>query len=94
MAPKRDAALRARKTLTPDRSDPDDKSISDDNEESEEEFDPPLNQADTIPPTFDPIVAPPTTGKGKAQASSSTLDYQGNPLFDATRIDRDTILEQ
>ena len=94
MAPKRDAASRARKALTPERSDPEDKSGSDDNEESEEEFEPPLNQAGASPPAFDPIVAPPTTGKGKAQASSATLGYQSNPLFDAARLDRDTILEQ
>ena len=94
MAPKRDAASRARKALTPERSDPEDKSGSDDNEGSEEEFEPPLNQAGASPPAFDPVVAPPTTGKGKAQASSSTLGYQSNPLFDAARLDRDTILEQ
>ena len=93
MAPKRDAASRARKALTPELSDPEDMSISDDNEESEDKFDPPLNQAGAIPLAFDPIVAPPTTGKGKAQASSSTLGYQSNPLFDAARLDRDTILE-
>ncbi len=92
MAPKRDAASRSRKALTPERCDPEDKSVSDDNEESEGEFDPPLNQAGAIPPAFDPIVAPPKTGKGKAQASSSTLGYQINPLFDAARIDRDIIL--
>jgi hypothetical protein len=92
MAPKRDAASRARKALTPDRNDPEDKSESDDSEESEEEFDPPLNQAGAIPPPFDPIVAPPTTGKGKAQASS--VGDQSNPLVDAAKIDRDTDLEQ
>ncbi len=90
MAPKKDAAQRAKEAFTPEHDNPEEKKKSnDEEEENEEELDPNLNHAGSNPLVFDRIVAPPTSGKGKAKASTSYSTFRGNPNFDATRVVRE-----
>ena len=72
MAPKKlDASRRAKHAFTPTLANPKISEGTEEDEGSEEEFNPSLNQAGLNSP-FDKIVSPPTMGKGKEPATKST----------------------
>ena len=75
MAPKRtEAARRSTKVFTPTRSNPKiSEETGEDATDDDEEFEPPLNQ-EGLNPTFDRIVSPPNSSRGKGAATTSSAD--------------------